>query len=70
MIILKFMLKKWDDIVWIGFNCLRIGFVGELSLTEYVKYIVLMGKVRMSLCLTKHHAMKRIWEGRYSSTHS
>jgi hypothetical protein len=27
-------------------------------------------KVKLSLCLTKHHAMKTYWEWRYSSTHS
>jgi hypothetical protein len=27
-------------------------------------------KVNLSLCLTKHHAMKAYWEWRYSSTHS
>jgi hypothetical protein len=26
--------------------------------------------IRLSLCLTKHHAMKAYWEWRYSSTHS
>jgi hypothetical protein len=27
-------------------------------------------KVKLSLCLTKHHAIKAYWEWRYSSTHS
>jgi hypothetical protein len=27
-------------------------------------------KVKLSLCLTKHHAMKEYWEWRYSSMHS
>jgi hypothetical protein len=27
-------------------------------------------KVKLSLCLTKHHAMKAYWEWRYSSIHS
>jgi hypothetical protein len=27
-------------------------------------------KVKLSLCLTKYHAMKTYWEWRYSSTHS
>jgi hypothetical protein len=27
-------------------------------------------KVKLSLCLTKHNAMKAYWEWRYSSTHS
>jgi hypothetical protein len=30
----------------------------------------LLVKVKLSLCLTKHHAMKEYWEWRYSSTHS
>jgi hypothetical protein len=27
-------------------------------------------KIKLSLCLTKHHAMKAYWEWRYNSTHS
>jgi hypothetical protein len=29
-----------------------------------------MLKVKLSLCLTKHYAMKTYWEWRYSSTYS
>jgi len=31
-------------------------------------YTGIFSKVKLSLCLTKHHAMK-YWEGRYSTTH-
>jgi hypothetical protein len=33
-------------------------------------YNVYEVKVKLSLCLTKHHAMEAYWELRYSSTHS
>jgi hypothetical protein len=33
-------------------------------------YIKKGKKVKLSLCLTKHHTMKTYWEWRYSSTHS
>jgi hypothetical protein len=39
----------------------------QIRVHEEVKVKV---KVNLSLCLTKHHAMKAYWEWRYSSTHS
>jgi hypothetical protein len=33
-------------------------------------YLLKVEKVKLSLCLTKHHAMKLYWEWRYSCTHS
>jgi hypothetical protein len=35
-----------------------------------IKAVTYKVKVQLSLCLTKHHAMKTYWEWRYSSTHS
>jgi len=31
---------------------------------------ILKVKVKLTLCLTKHHPIKTYWEWRYSSTHS
>jgi hypothetical protein len=38
--------------------------------TESILHIELKVKVKLFLCLTKHHTMKAYWELRYSSTHS
>jgi hypothetical protein len=57
------------SIIWGMFDVhtvLRVGFYSHLQASAYHD----TKKVKLSLCLTKHYAMKTYWEWRYSSTHS
>jgi hypothetical protein len=49
------------------------GQIAEIAMLSLVHYVVKGRKgkkVKLSLCLIKHHAMKAYFEWKYSSTHS
>jgi len=53
---------------WVPYVRIYILGVAAISLNHGI--ICGKGKDKVSLCLTKHHAMKAYWEWRYSSRDS